>query len=31
MDVYRQDNQSVEIDMPGFNKENIKVDFKEDI
>ena len=32
MDVYRQDNQFVvEIDMPGFNKENIKVDFKEDI
>ena len=32
MDVYRQDDQFVvEIDMPGFNKENISVDFKEDI
>ena len=32
MDVYRQDNQYfVEIDMPGFNKEDIKIDFKEDI
>lgn len=32
MDVYKQDNQFVvEIDMPGFNKENIKIDFKEDV
>lgn len=32
MDVYRQDDQYiVEIDMPGFNKEDISVDFKEDV
>lgn len=32
MDVYKEDNQYiVEIDMPGFNKEDINLDFKEDI
>lgn len=32
MDVYKIDNQYVvEIDMPGFNKESIEIDFKEDI
>ncbi len=32
MDVYKEDNQYiVEIDMPGFNKEDISLDFKEDV
>lgn len=32
MDVYKLDNRYVvEIDMPGFNKEDISIDFKEDV
>ncbi len=32
IDIYKQDNAyMVEIDMPGFNKEDIKVDFNEDV
>ncbi|HHX53221.1 MAG TPA: Hsp20/alpha crystallin family protein [Erysipelothrix sp.] len=32
IDIYKEDNQYVVlIDMPGFNRDDIKVDFKEDV